>query len=144
MKKLLFCIALCFAIGANAQNAAPKSNVTIVTITSPLRKMFLNLSRPNAEALFGQSIEFLEPNIRLSGNYAFIYSLVQQKGGKPLDPKKFKEADLPLDNNYQAIYFKKKGQWTILKEMIGCTDVCWLEWAEDKTIPAAILPMSKK
>jgi hypothetical protein len=144
MKKILFCWALLLTLGASAQNAAPKSKVTIVTITSPLRKMFLDLSRPNANQFFGQSIEFLQPNIRLLGNYAFAYSSVQQKGGKELDPKKFKEADLPVDNNYQAIYFKKNGKWTILKEMIGCTDVCWLEWAEDKTIPTAILPMEKK
>lgn len=141
MKKLLFFIFLLGAVVASAQKTTPKANVTIVTTSSPLRKMFLNLSRPNAEKFFGQSIEFLEPNIRLLGNYAFIFSVVQQKGGKALDEKKFKEKDLPIDNNYQAVYLKKNGKWTIFKEMIGCTDVCWLEWVEDKTIPSAIFPM---
>jgi hypothetical protein len=144
MKKLLFFILLLGAVGASAQKVAPKTNVTIVTTSSPLRKTFLDLSRPNADKFFGQSIEFLQPNIRLFGNYAFIFSVVQQKGGKELDSKKFKEADMPIDNNYQAVYLKKNGKWTILKESIGCTDVCWLEWVEDKTIPTALFPMEKK
>jgi hypothetical protein len=143
MKKLLFFSLFLYSIGVSAQNAAPKSKVTIVTTGSPLRKIFLDLSRPNADKFFRQSIEFLKPNIRLLGNYAFIYSTVQQKGGKALDSKKFEEPNA-TDNNYQAIYFKKNGKWTILEEMIGCTDVCWLGWAEDKRIPAAILPMDQK
>ncbi len=143
MKKLLFFSLLFYAIGVSAQKVAPKNNVTIVTKSSPLRKMFLNLSRPNAEKFFKQPIEFLDPNIRLLDNYAFIFSVVQQKGGKDLDMKKLEEPNA-TDNNYQAVYFKKNGKWTILKEYIGCTDVCWLEWVEDKTIPAAIFPMDKK
>ena len=146
MKKLLFFILLLGAFDASAQKTTSKSHVTIVTTHSPLRKMLLDLSRPNATKFFGQSIEFLQPNIRLLGNYAFIFSVVQQKGGKELDPKKFADQEMAMatDNNYQAVYFKKNGKWTILKESMGCTDVCWLEWVEDKTIPTAIFPMEKK
>jgi hypothetical protein len=144
MKKLLFLSFLFCVIGVHAQNAAPRSKVTIITTSSPLRKMFLNLSRLNVETFFGQPIEFLDPKIRLLGDYAFIFSVVQQKGGKELDPKKFKDPNDATDNNYQAVYLKKKGKWTVFKEMMGCTDVCWLEWVEDKTIPAAIFPIDKK
>ncbi len=108
---------------------------------SPLRKTLFNLSRPNAEREFGQSVEFFGGSMRKVGNFIFVFANVQQKGGRELDSQKVKLA-APFDNNYQAIYKNIGGKWTILREKMGCTDVCWLEWSDEKNLklPKGLLP----
>jgi hypothetical protein len=144
MKKIILLSLLLNVAGAEAQEKfVAKDSVVTLPVGSPLRKQLLNLSRPKLEQRLKQQVEFLEPKIRVLGDYAMVFSQTQQKGGKPLDLKKAKLENEPYDNNYQAIYKRVKGKWTILVEYDGCTDVCWLEWMDRKElgIPRRLFPI---
>ncbi len=43
-------------------------------------------------------------------------------------------------NRYVALFARKGGQWTIVVDRIGPTDVAWIGWQEQFGAPAEIFP----
>lgn len=142
--KFLSTLAFCCAVFTTVFS---QTSIYEVQTSNPLRKTILDVVRKPTAAELGQPIEFIVNGIYAKGNWAFVYGQLQQPGGKALDHSKFADKDYVeqskaelFDNNFQALLLKKKGKWTIAERALGCTDVCWLEWADRKDVPQEIFP----
>jgi hypothetical protein len=118
-----------------------------VKVGNPLRKTILNTIRTPTEAELGQKVEFVVSSMMSKGNWAFVYGMLQQPGGKEVDTSKFADKGYAeaakeglFDHNFQALLQKKKGKWVIVERALGCTDVCWAGWWEKKGVPRDIFP----
>ncbi len=48
-----------------------------------------------------------------------------------------------FDNGIFALLKKTGGKWKVVTHMIGCTDVCYLDWDKQYKAPKAIFPSSE-
>ena len=140
LKKSFFSlsIVLIFAFSVLAQNAyTPEKG-------SAERAAVLNALRVPVERELKQKIQFAVTNFKVQGNWAFLDGEPQNSsGGKPkYENTVYGEAIEAgmFDNNFFALLRKSGGKWRIIKYQIGCTDVCYLEWAAQYRAPKAIFP----
>lgn len=130
----LFCISNTFAQAVHTPEKG-----------SAEREMIFNALRVPVEKELKQKIQFVADTFNVQGNWAFIFGDLQnQSGGKP-DYKgtKYQEAidHGMFGDNIQALLKKQNGKWRVVKYQIGCTDVCWLSWANDYKAPKAIFKL---
>lgn len=111
------------------------------------RMAIMNALRTPIEKELKQRIQFTIKHFKATDTWAFIQGepltlkLVQPDyTGTPY--QKAVEADA-FDNNYQALLKKVGGKWKIVTYLIGCTDVCWLDWNEKHKAPKAIFPKTE-
>ena len=114
---------------------------------STLRSSILNSLRTPVEKQLKQRIIFRVSDIRVVGDWAFV-------GGEPLSPSgkmpnyngtiyKDDVEDGFFDNNVFGLLKKKNGKWTVVTHLIGCTDVCYLGWADQYKLPKELFPFSQ-
>ena len=119
---LVILLALCVCVSAQT---TPKKG-------SKLRTTLLETIRVPVAKELKQPVKFRVNRMSVSGNWAFI-------AGEPLNTKLehpdysytiYAEdvADGLFDNNIFALLKKNSGKWRIVKYLIGCTDVCYLDW----------------
>lgn len=131
-------MVLVFAFTVLAQNAyTPEKG-------SAERAAILNALRVPVERELKQKIQFAVTNFKVQGNWAFLDGAPQNASGdKPNYENTIYgeaiEAGM-FDNNFFALLRKTGGKWRVVKYQIGCTDVCYLEWATQYKAPKAIFP----
>lgn len=112
------------------------------------RMAIMNAIRMPVEKELKQRVQFTIKHIKANDMWAFVM-------GEPLDLKaaqpnydgtRYKTAiDAgAFDNNYQALLKKTAGKWKVVNYMIGCTDVCWLDWDKKYKAPKDVFPASEK
>jgi hypothetical protein len=111
------------------------------------RKAILNALRVPVEKDLKQKIVFVADDLNVSGNWAFV-------GGQPQTPEggepdyrgtrywEAKQAEI-FDNNFFAILKRTAGKWKVVKYLIGCTDVCYLDWRRTYKAPKEIFPYNE-
>jgi len=91
-----------------------------------------------------QKIIFAADDFRVSGNWAFLGGTPQTPTGDRPDYSRTIHVGAQqagaFDNNIFALLRKTGSQWKVVKYMIGCTDVCYLDWAKRYKAPKAIFP----
>ncbi len=118
-------------------------------VGSAERKMILDIVRVPSQKELGQSIEFTPTTFNIAGNTCFILANIQQANGQAIDVKKINQKDLIMgegkaaffENNIQVVLKKSKGKWTIVRRVLGCTDVCWSDWYVDLKLPKTLFGM---
>lgn len=93
-----FALFLLAYVSAIAQITSPEPG-------TPQRKAILDALRPPLNALAGRSIKFLYPNIRVSGEWAWVRSQFVAEDGKPL-PQNF-------DLNYVGLAHFVNDRWEL-------------------------------
>jgi hypothetical protein len=131
-------IILFFAFSAFAQSVyTPEKG-------SAERTAILNALRVPVERELKQKIQFSINNFKVKGNWAFLDGAPQNLSGERpnYEGTPYQEAidGGAFDNNFFALLRKMGGKWKVVKYAIGCTDVCYLPWADEYKAPKAIFP----
>ena len=105
--------------------------------------MILNaLSVPVSKEL-KQKVSFsTDEKFTVQKNWAFVAGQVRnQRGGNPnwkiTDYQKRIDVDAFEDNLF-ALLKKTNGKWRVVAYLIGCTDVCYLDWDKEYKAPKAL------
>lgn len=146
LKKSIFgwCLILTLAAAAFAQDEV----ATTPARDSVERMAIMNALRVPVEKELKQRVQFTITHFKVTDTWAFL-------NGEPLNLKSAKPdyAGTPyqkaidagaFDNNYQALLKKTAGKWKVVTYMIGCTDVCWLDWEKKHKAPTVIFPEQNK
>ena len=129
---------LVFAITAAAQSAyTPEKG-------SPERKAVVSALRIPVERELKQKIVFVADNFKVQGTWAFVSGTPQKPDGGEPDyrgtPYWEQKDQGAFDNNFFALLRKTGGKWRVVKYLIGCTDVCYLDWWSIHKAPKGIFP----
>ena len=89
-----------------------------------------------------QKITFSTRAVNVQGNWAFVAGQARNdKGDEPnwklTEYQKRIDVDAFEDNLF-ALLKQKNGKWSVITYMIGCTDVCYLDWNKQYKAPKAI------
>lgn len=145
LKKLFvgWCLVLTLAALAVAQD-----EVAVTPAKDSIERMaIMNALRVPVEKELKQRVQFTIKNFKMTETWAFI-------NGEPLNLKSVKPdyAATPyqkainagaFENNYQALLKKTAGKWKVVTYLIGCTDVCWLDWDKKHKAPTVVFPEIK-
>ena len=139
LRSILFIAALfVLAGGSSAQSVHTPDK------GSPERKAILDALRIPVERDLKQKVVFVADNFRVQGTWAFVSGTPQNSSGGDPDYSKTKYADQvdsgAFDNNFFALLRKTGGRWKVTHYLIGCTDVCYLDWWSRYKAPKAIFP----
>jgi len=147
LKKSFFgwCLILTFASLAFAQEEEVVA--TTPAKDSPERTAIMNALRIPIEKELKQRVQLTIKHFKATDTWAFI-------NGEPLSIKLVKPDytgtpyqkaidDGAFDNNYQALLKKTAGKWKVVVYLIGCTDVCWLDWEKKHKAPKTIFPKTE-
>jgi hypothetical protein len=133
---ILMILIASFAIATSAQAVyTPKAD-------SAERKAILAALRVPVEKDFKQKIVFVIGDFNSNGSWAYIGGSPQVPGGgnPSLAGTQFEEYGDAYDHNFFGLLRKTGGKWRVVTYAIGCTDVCWLDWATTHKAPKAIFP----
>jgi hypothetical protein len=148
MKRILIKTIFLSAFILLALNAFSQKMYT-PKVGSAERKAILEIIRAPSQKELGQPIEFTVGTFNVLGNSCFLYANIQQPNGQAIDIKKVVKRDLIMGegkeaffaNNIQVVLKKSKGKWTIVRRVLGCTDVCWSDWYVDLKLPKTVFGM---
>jgi hypothetical protein len=106
------------------------------------RKAILAALRVPVEKDFKQKIVFVIDTFNSNGSWAYISGSPKSPGGgdPSLKGTKFAEYEDAYDHNFFGLLRKSGGKWRVVTYAIGCTDVCWLDWAETHRAPRSVFP----
>lgn len=136
---MMTAIAVAVLVSATAGYAQTAKDVAA---NSPERKAILDALRVPVERDLKQKIVFVPDHFRIAGNWVFI-------SGRPTTPDGSRpdlsntawagDEDL-FDDNFFGLLRKTGGKWRVVKHALGCTDVCYLDWAKRYKSPRSIFP----
>ena len=111
------------------------------------RKAILDALRIPVERELKQKIVFAADEFNVLAYWAFVSGQPQAAdGGQPdYSGTRYQEAQSEgaFDNNFYALLKKTNGKWRVVTYAIGCTDVCYSDWARKYKAPKLILPYSE-
>ena len=143
MQKLIGLLGIVIAI------AIPVSAQSVYTPEkgSAERKAILDVLRVPVERELKQKIVFAADSFRVQGNWAFVSGTPQKPDGSEPNYRGtpyFEQQDQgAFDNNFFALFKKTGGKWRLVKYLIGCTDVCWMDWWTEHKAPKSIFPLGE-
>ena len=131
-------ISLSFTFGVSSQSAYTPDK------GSPERKAILDALRIPVERDLKQKVVFVADHFSVQGTWAYVSGTPQNSTGGEPDYSKTRYADQvdtgAFDNNFFALLRKTGGKWKTTHYLIGCTDVCYLDWWRRFKAPKAIFP----
>ena len=111
---------------------------------SPERKAILDALRAPVERDLKQKVIFVTDHFKVQGTWAYVSGTPQNSTGGDPDYSRTKYADQfdtgAFDNNFFALLRKTGGKWKVTHYLIGCTDVCYLDWWRRYKAPKGIFP----
>ena len=111
------------------------------------RKAILDALRVPVERELNQKIVFATDEFNVLAYWAFVSGEPQASNGGEPDYRgtKYGEAygEGAFDNNFFALLKKTGGKWRVVTFAIGCTDVCYSDWAKRFKAPKLVLPYSE-
>ena len=144
IKKSLFSIV--FALTIFALTSFAQKTYTPAK-GSAERTAIINALRVPVEKKLKKKTIFALNNFKVQGNWAYLDGTPQKPDGSAMDYRgtEYQEAiDAGMfDNGIFALLKKTGGKWKVVTHMIGCTDVCYLDWDKQYKAPKAIFPSSE-
>ncbi|WP_072397063.1 hypothetical protein [Hyphomicrobium sp. CS1GBMeth3] len=103
-----------------------------------LRKQLLDAARAVFERELGAPVEFVVTTLNVIDGWGNVKP--QRPGGAPIDWRRTKFADAFKDGIFEAeislfLLQKTTDGWQLVEYAIGPTDVAWLPWREQRTLP---------
>jgi len=135
-------LILAFLVGALMISGVSAQDVYTPAKGSKERSTIIDSLRVPVMKELKQPIIFQISALRVSGNWAFLDGEpLAKSGGKPdYSNTVYAEAlasDM-FDNNVFGLLRKEKGKWVVVEHMLGCTDVCYLDWSGKFGAPLGI------
>lgn len=111
---------------------------------SPERRAILDALRVPVERELKQKVVFVADTFNVQATWAYVSGEPQSPSGGEPDyrgtPYWEQREQGAFDNNFFALLRKTGGKWRVVKYLIGCTDVCYLDWWSLHKAPKAIFP----
>lgn len=108
------------------------------------RKAITDTLRVPVEKKLKQRVVFNIDHLKVEDGWAFMFGAPRKPGGGRLDYSKtaYAEAEAAgmFDDNISALLHKVRGRWTVVKYVIGATDVVYLDWDKQYHAPSGIFP----
>ena len=108
------------------------------------RKAIADALRVPIEKKLKQSVVFNIDHLKVEDDWAFMLGAPRKPGGGRLDYSKtiYAEAQAAgmFDDNICALLHKVRGRWTVVKYVLGATDVPYIGWDEQYRAPSGIFP----
>ncbi len=132
-------VVLGACIAAVTLPRAAFAQVAIPQPGTPLRAAILDALRPVVAKEIGGDIEFVVSTIRVLNGWAYVSAKPQRPGGAPIDWRatKFRRAweqDMMSDLVLGLLQLQG-GTWSVIEYEIGPTDVSWVEWIKQHSLP---------
>ena len=131
----IFGTLLC-ASTAVAQHTPEKGSVERKAITDALRVP--------VEKKLKQKVVFNIDHLMVQDDWAFMLGAPRKPNGGELDYSKTSYAKAQrlgmFDDGISALLHKVSGRWTVVKYVIGATDVVYIEWDKQYRAPSGIFP----
>jgi hypothetical protein len=123
-------------VTAPAQVSSPKKG-------SPVRTAILDAVRVPVQRDLKQKVQFKVDLLKVHGNWAFMKGLPQRPDGKQIDYSKTKYAEAVSEGAFGysvcALLKKKGDRWSIVKYVLGASDVPYTMWWKNYGAPKAIV-----
>ena len=111
------------------------------------RKAIVDALRVPVERDLKQKIVFVTDEFNVLAHWAFVSGQPQTPAGSEPDYSGtgYEEAQEvgAFDNNFFALLKRTNGKWRVVTYAIGCTDVCYADWAKRFKAPKLVLPYSE-
>lgn len=112
---------------------------------SPLRRAILDSLRPMVEAELGAPVEFVVNDLRVLGEWAFVYAKPQRPGGAAIGYAytRYQQAfdDGAFEEGVSALLRETPAGWLVYEYALGATDPPWLNWGDAYPVPPEVFPM---
>lgn len=121
---------------------AVTASATTVPVDSATRAAILDSAREPVAAALGKPVLLKVLQLRVSGEWAFLRADMEERGGQPIDyagtPKADAAAQGYVSRTYAALLHRVNGEWRVIANAIGPTDVAWEDWPTRYHAPPAI------
>jgi hypothetical protein len=104
---------------------------------APERRELLDVVRPQVQREMAGAVVFHQVQLRIAGEWAFIYAEPRGRSGERFDAFR---ARCECDDIIYALLRRRGGRWTIVRLVVGATDVSWVTWDRDYGAPRGIFP----
>lgn len=108
------------------------------------RKAITDALRVPVEKKLKQSVVFNIDHLKVQDDWALLLGAPRKPNGDRIDYRKTVYAEAKragmFDDNISALLHKVRGRWTVVKYVIGATDVAYIGWDEKYGAPSGIFP----
>ena len=108
------------------------------------RKAITDALRVPVEKKLKQSVVFNIDHLKVQDDWAFLLGAPRKLNGGELDYSKTSYAKAVklgmFDDGISALLRKVRGRWTVVKYVLGATDVPYIGWDEQYRAPSGIFP----
>ena len=108
------------------------------------RKAITDALRVPVEKKLKQKVVFNIDHLRVQDDWAFMLGAPRKPNGGELDYSKTSYAKAQrmgmFDDGISALLHKVSGRWTVVKYVVGSTDVVYIEWDKQYRAPSGIFP----
>ena len=108
------------------------------------RAAILDTARQPVTKRLGKPVKFLVRTLERNGDWAFLIAAMLDRAGRPISfagtPLASAEAEGMVSKDYVALLRRSAGQWRVVDQAVGPTDVAWADWASKHGAPRALFP----
>ncbi len=108
------------------------------------RTAILDAARAPVVKRLGKPVKFVVRRLERQGDWAFLIAAMQDESGRPISyvgtPLASAEAEGMVSKDYAALLRRSGGQWRVVDDALGPTDVAWADWPEKHGAPRALFP----
>lgn len=115
-----------------------------VQIEAADRAAILNAAREPVAKRLGKPVKLNARTLAREGDWAFLVAAMEDNGGRPISyagtPLAPAEAEGAVSKDFVALLRLSGGQWRIVDQALGPTDVAWADWPAKHGAPQSIFP----
>jgi hypothetical protein len=108
------------------------------------RAAILAAAREPAAKRLGKPVKLKVRTLAREGDWAFLVAAMEDAAGRPISyagtPLASAEAEGAISKDYVALLRLSGGQWRLVDEALGPTDVAWADWPAKHGAPQSIFP----
>ena len=139
-----FCLILVLSFFSTIVCASPTLAQYTPEKGSVERKAITDALRLPVEKKLKQSVVFNIDHLKVQDDWAFMLGAPRKPNGGKLDYSKTSYAKAQrlgmFDDGISALLRKVRGRWTVVRYVIGATDVVHIEWDKQYRAPSGIFP----
>lgn len=108
------------------------------------RAVILEAARAPAAKRLGKPVKFKVRTLARDGDWAFLIAAMEDSSGRPISyvgtALASAEAEGAVSKDYVALLRLSGGNWRIVDNAVGPTDVAWADWPSKHGAPQSLFP----
>jgi hypothetical protein len=117
---------------------------TAAQIPAAERAAILDVARQPVTKRLAKKVTLVVRTLERQGDWAFLVAAMQDGAGRPISyagtPLASAEAEGMVSKDYAALLRLSGGQWRLIDNAVGPTDVAWADWPQKHGAPKALFP----